>query len=93
MQRTMKQRKFRIGKLDSAGSIASENRKIYCELRRGKIDGPLASRLSAILVAQKGVIESSETEAKLDKLEERLADLINKGTNNIVKFNRSMRGD
>ena len=42
----MKQKKFRIGKLDSAGSIASENRKIYCELRRGKIDGPLASRLS-----------------------------------------------
>ena len=86
----MKQRKFRIGKLDSAGSIASENRKIYCELRRGKIDGALASRLSAILVAQKGVIESSETEAKLAEVEKRIDDLLAKGAgNNVVKFRKS----
>ena len=84
----MKQRKFRIGKLDSAGSIASENRKIYCELRRGKIDGPLASRLSAILVAQKGVIESSETEAKLDEVEKKIADLLSKGSN-VVSFRKA----
>ena len=84
----MKQRKFRIGKLDSAGSIASENRKIYCELRRGKIDGALASRLSAILVAQKGVIESSETEAKLDLLEEKLAELLAKDAS-VVRFKRT----
>ena len=86
----MKQRKFRIGKLDSAGSIASENRKIYCELRRGKIDGPLASRLSAILVAQKGVIESSETEAKLVEVENKIAELLNQGVGgNIVKFKKA----
>ena len=86
----MTQKKFRIGKLDSAGSIASENRKIYCELRRGKIDGPLASRLSAILVAQKGVIESSETEAKLVEVENKIAELLNQGVGgNIVKFKKA----
>ena len=86
----MKQRHFRIGKLDTAGSIASENRKIYCELRRGKIDGPLASRLSAILVAQKGIIESSEIELKLTQLEERLVDLANHGNSTVVKFKRPL---
>ena len=89
----MAQKKFRIGKLDTAGSIASENRKIYCELRRGKIDGPLASRLSAILVAQKGVIESSETEAKIVKLEERLTDLLSKGSGNVVSFRKAQPCD
>ena len=86
----MKQRHFRIGKLDSAGSIASENRKIYCELRRGKIDGPLASRLTAILIGQKGIIESSETEAKLDQLETRINDLLAKGAGgNVVTFKKA----
>ena len=86
----MKQRKFRSGNLESAGSIASENRKIECELRRGKIDGALASRLSAILVAQKGVIESGETEAKLAEVEKRIDDLLAKGAgNNVVKFRKS----
>ena len=86
----MTQKKYRIGKLDSAGSIASENRKIYCLLRRGRIDGPLASCLSAILVAQKGIVESSETEQRMNKIEEKLIDLINKGGNtNVVQFRKA----
>ena len=86
------QKKYRIGKLDTAGSIASENRKIYALLRRGRIDGPLASRLSAILVAQKGILESSETENRLAKMEGRLVDLLNQMPGNIVKFQRKAGG-
>ena len=44
----------------------------------------------AILVAQKGVIESSETEAKLVEVEKKIADLLNQGVaGNIVKFHKS----
>lgn len=85
----MSEKKYRIGKLDTAGSIASENRKIYCLLRRGRIDGPLASRLSAILVAQKGIVESSETEERMNKIEEKIVDLLNKGSTNVVKFSKA----
>jgi hypothetical protein len=88
----MAQRRFRISKLDSSGSIASDHRKIYCELRRGKIDGPLASRLSAMLIGQRTIIESGQTEERLAQLEERLVDLVNKGDSNVVKFRKTGSG-
>ena len=51
---------------------------------------PYQKGLSAILVAQKGVIESSETEAKLVEVENKIAELLNQGVGgNIVKFKKA----
>ena len=38
-----------------------ENAKVYKELRRGRIDPSLASRLSQILINQRVIIESFES--------------------------------
>ena len=48
----MTQQRKRIGPLDTAGSVATENAKVYKELRRGRIEPSLASRLSQILINQ-----------------------------------------
>ena len=40
----MANQRKRIGPLNSAGSVATENAKVYKELRRGRIDPSLASR-------------------------------------------------
>jgi len=46
----------RIGPLDTAGSVAIENAKVYKELRRGRLEPSLASRLSQILINQRVII-------------------------------------
>jgi hypothetical protein len=64
----MPQQRKRIGPLDTAGSVAVENAKVYKELRRGRIEPSLASRLSQILINQR-VIESFEAEKRIAQLE------------------------
>jgi hypothetical protein len=59
----------RIGPLDTAGSVAVENAKIYKELRRGRIEPSLASRLSQILINQRVILESFEAEKRIAQLE------------------------
>ena len=64
----MPQQRKRIGPLDTAGSVAVENAEVYKELRRGRIEPSLASRLSQILINQR-VIESFEAEKRIAQLE------------------------
>jgi hypothetical protein len=61
----MSQQRKRIGPLDTAGSVAVENAKVYKELRRGRIDPSLASRLSQILINQRVILESFDAEKRL----------------------------
>jgi len=65
----MPQQRKRIGPLDTAGSVAVENAKVYKELRRGRIEPSLASRLSQILINQRVILESFEAEKRLAQLE------------------------
>ena len=65
----MAQQRKRIGSLDTAGSVAIENAKVYKELRRGRIDPSLASRLSQILINQRVIIETWEAEKRMAHLE------------------------
>jgi hypothetical protein len=65
----MKDQRKRIGPLDTAGSVAMENAKVYKELRRGRIEPSLASRLSQILINQRVILESFETEKRISQLE------------------------
>jgi len=59
----------RIGPLDTAGSVAVENAKVYKELRRGRIEPSLASRLSQILINQRVILESFDAEKRISQLE------------------------
>jgi hypothetical protein len=57
----------RIGPLDTAGSVAIENAKVYKELRRGTIEPSLASRLSQILINQRVILENAQK--RIEQLE------------------------
>ena len=67
--KSIKQQRKRIGPLDTAGSVAVENAKVYKELRRGRIEPALASRLSQILINQRVILESFEAERRMAQLE------------------------
>jgi hypothetical protein len=59
----------RIGPLDTAGSVAVENAKVYKELRRGRIEASFASRLSQILINQRVILESGDATKRIEQLE------------------------
>jgi hypothetical protein len=65
----MSQLRKRIGPLDTAGSVSVENAKVYKELRRGRIEPALASRLSQILINQRVILESFDAEKRIAQLE------------------------
>jgi hypothetical protein len=46
-----------------------ENAKVYKELRRGRIDPSLASRLSQIPINQRVILESFDAEKRIAQLE------------------------
>ena len=77
----MKNKRIRIGRLDTAGGIAYEHGKILKQLMRGLIEPPLASRLSQMFVNQRLLVEASDAEARIAELEA----LLNK-TGNVVPF-------
>ena len=65
----MANQRKRIGPLDTAGSVAIENAKVYKELRRGRIEPSLASRLSQILINQRVILESWDAQKRIESLE------------------------
>jgi hypothetical protein len=65
----MTDQRKRVGTLDTAGSVAVENAKVYKELRRGRIEPSLASRLSQILINQRVILESFDAEKRISQLE------------------------
>ena len=58
----MKQKRIRIGRLDTAGGIAYEHGKILKKLMREMIDPQLATRLSGMFVNQRTLIEYENAE-------------------------------
>ncbi|MGI8853700.1 MAG: hypothetical protein ACR2GC_10535 [Methyloceanibacter sp.] len=77
----MKNKRIRIGRLDTAGGIAYEHGKILKQLMRGLIEPALASRLSQMFVNQRLLVEASDAEARIAELEA----LLNH-TGNVVPF-------
>ena len=49
--------------------VAVENAKVYKELRRGRIEPSLASRLSQILINQRVILESWDAQKRIEQLE------------------------
>ena len=58
----LKQKRIRIGRLDTAGGIAHEHGKILKKLMREMIDLQLATRLSGMFVNQRTLIEYENAE-------------------------------
>jgi hypothetical protein len=83
----MTQQRKRIGPLDTAGSVAIENAKVYKELRRGRIEPSLASRLSQILINQRVIIETWDAEKRIAQLEAALEAAGNNGKVVSIKAN------
>ena len=71
----MKQKRIRIGRLNTAGGIAYEHGKILKKLMRNEIEPQLASRLSGMFVNQRTLIEYENTEKKIAELEDLLEKL------------------
>ena len=65
----MKQKRIRIGRLNTAGGIAYEHGKILKKLMRNEIEPQLASRLSGMFVNQRTLIEYENAEKKIAELE------------------------
>jgi len=66
----MADKRIKLGPLNTAGAVASENRWVYRQLKAGLMEGTLAMKMSQILMNQRGMIESAEIEKRLAELEE-----------------------
>lgn len=62
----------RIGRLETIGAVMVENAKVYRELRRGKLEPSIASRLSTILLNQRQLIETEMLEAQIEQMRQQL---------------------
>ena len=59
----------RPSRLHTAGDVASEHAEVWRKFKRGKLDGPTASRQSAILVNHRTIIETVKAEERIQELE------------------------
>lgn len=89
----MESKRVKLGPLDSAKRVGVENRWVYRQLKAGKMEANLAMKVSQILMNQKGMVESADTEARLAQIEERIADLVTKDSTNVVTFKKKSAFD
>ena len=84
----MKQKRIRIGRLDTAGGIAHEHGKVLKQLMRGMIEPQLATRWSGMFVNQRTLIEYENAEKRIIELEQ----LIERLSQGKVHHLRSVNG-
>jgi polyhydroxyalkanoate synthesis regulator phasin len=68
-------KRIRTTRLESAGHVASEHAQVYRKFKQGKLDGATASRMSAILVNHRVIIETVKSEERIQELEQMVAEL------------------
>jgi hypothetical protein len=68
-----KGRRKRIGPLDTIGSVLKEHSLVYKELRRGRIEPTLATRLSTMLVNHRSMLEVELLERQIEEMRQMLA--------------------
>ena len=85
----MASKRIKLGPLNTAGAVASENRWVYRQLKAGNMEGTLAMKMSQILMNQRGMVETTDVEVRLAGLEERLTDVIATNPSNIVRFKKA----
>ncbi len=62
-------RTLRIGRLDTAGHVASELGRVYRHMRRGEIEPAEGERFARVLTMLRQALEMSEVEIRLQVLE------------------------
>lgn len=60
--------------------VASEHGEVWRRFKRGKLDGATASRMSAILVNHRTIIETVKAEERIQELEQMVAELKERAT-------------
>jgi polyhydroxyalkanoate synthesis regulator phasin len=66
---------IRPSRLHTAGDVASEHAEVWRKLKRGKLEPSLASRMSAILVNHRTIIETVKAEERIQELEQMVEQL------------------
>ena len=66
------EKEIRIGRLTSVGRVGIELGRIYRAARHGKISSTEAMRLSQVLTALKGCLETADVETRLEAIEQAL---------------------
>ena len=79
-----RQRKVRIGRLDTLGGVLKEMGRVYRQTRRGDIDDQHGARLVGMLRAMRETIEVADIERRLEALEGESPD-------NVVNFANKRR--
>jgi hypothetical protein len=59
----------KVGKLDSLRAVRIELTRVYRDMRRGKIPSYEGTRLAFVLTAIARVLEQSDLEARIERLE------------------------
>jgi len=67
--------RIRVNALSTIGEVISEHRKIYCLLRKGRIEPKMANRLSQMLVNHRSMLELGLLEAELQNTKLQLENL------------------
>jgi hypothetical protein len=77
-----KQRKLRIGPLNTVGQVAAELGRLYRQARRGELPVADASRLASVLSVARQCLETADIERRITEMEAAIAE----GEDNIVPF-------
>jgi hypothetical protein len=69
MEKEVKRRRCKVGKLTTVGQVAAELGRLYRLTRWGQVETQDASRLVTILSAMRQCLEASDIERRLAELE------------------------
>ena len=83
----MTQKRIRASMLKDASETAREHALLYRLARNGKITLAELRTYSAVMGTHRTILESTQTEERLGKIEERIEDLLVSEGRTVVKFN------
>jgi hypothetical protein len=88
----MAAKRIHTSRLTNVGMVASEHAQVYRKLKAGKLNPSLASRMSAILVNHRVILETKDAETRIQQLEAALEAAISGKPNNVIPLKASPRG-
>jgi hypothetical protein len=83
-----KKTRIRTGNLMTPMGCATAHAAILRKLLKNEIDAVLATRLSQMFVAQRNILESTETERQIDEIKAAIDSLRAGDNRNVVQFKR-----
>jgi hypothetical protein len=84
----MANKRIRASMLRDSKETAHEHALLYRMARQGKMPLLDVARYSTILATHRTILESTQTEDRLSKIEEKLERLVSSDNRNVVQFKR-----